>query len=62
MYCPRVGGAVGSQGVLEVAVHALNHPIGLWMVGRRDRVLDVQQLAQLGPDRRSELGSLSEVF
>ena len=52
---PRVGGAAGSQGVFEAAMHPLHHPVGLWVVGRRDRVPDVEQRAQLGPDGRGEL-------
>jgi hypothetical protein len=42
-------GAAGTEGVLEMAMEAFDHPIGLWMVCWCLGVLDVQQVAQGGP-------------
>jgi hypothetical protein len=56
MVHPVRRGAAGSEGVLQVAVKAFHHPVGLRVVGGRLAVLDVEQAAQGSPQGRGELG------
>jgi hypothetical protein len=42
-------GAAGPEGVLQTAVEAFYHPVGLGMVGSGLVVLDVEQAAEGGP-------------
>jgi hypothetical protein len=49
-------GAAGEEGVLQVAVEAFHHPVGLWVVGRSKVVLDVEQAAEGDPQGGGELG------
>ncbi len=56
MVHPVRSGAEGAEGVIQAAVEASHHPIGLWVVGCRLAVLDVDQAAQGGPQGGGELG------
>jgi hypothetical protein len=49
-------GAAGVEGVLQMAVEAFNHPLGLRVVGICLVVLDVEQAAEGGPQGGGELG------
>jgi hypothetical protein len=49
-------GAAGPEGVLQTAVEAFYHPVGLGMVGSGLVVLDVEQAAEGGPKGGGELG------
>jgi hypothetical protein len=49
-------GAAGAEGVLQAAVEAFHHPVGLWVVGSGLVVLDVEQAAEGGPQGGGELG------
>ncbi len=42
MVDPVRRGAAGAEGVLQVAVEAFHHPVGLWVVGSGLVVLDVK--------------------
>ncbi len=47
---------LGAEGVLQAAVEAFHHPVGLRVVGGLLAVLDVEQAAQGGLQRGGELG------
>jgi hypothetical protein len=49
-------GAAGVEGVLQAAVEAFHHLVGLRVVGRSLAVLDVEQAAEGGPQGGGELG------
>ncbi len=49
-------GAAGAEGILQAAVEAFYHPIGLRVVGSHLAVLDVEQAAEGGPQGGGELG------
>jgi hypothetical protein len=49
-------GAAGPEGVLQMAVEAFYHPVGLRVVGGGLVVLDVEQAAEGGPQGGGELG------
>jgi hypothetical protein len=49
-------GAAGAEGVLQAAVEAFYHPVGLRVVGSSLVVLDVEQAAEGGPQGGGELG------
>jgi hypothetical protein len=49
-------GASGAEGVLQAAVEALSHPVGLRVVGSSLVVLDVEQAAEGNPQGGGELG------
>jgi hypothetical protein len=53
---PVCHSAAGAEGVLQAAVEAFLHPIGLWVVGNGLVVLDVEQAAEGGPQGGGELG------
>ncbi len=42
---PRWTCSACTQGILELPVHTLNHPVALRMVGSSEHVLDAQALA-----------------
>ncbi len=46
----------GAAGVLQAAVEAFHHPVGLRVVGHSLVVLDVEQAAEGGPQGGGELG------
>jgi hypothetical protein len=48
--------AEGAEGVLQAAVEAFHHPVGLRVVGRSLVVLDVEHTAEGGPQGGGELG------
>jgi hypothetical protein len=48
--------AAGAEGVLQAAVEAFYHPVGLRVVGSGLVVLDVEQAAEGGPQEGGELG------
>ncbi len=57
MVNPVRRGAAGAEGVLQAAVEAFHHPVGLWVVGSSLVVLlDVEQAAEGGPQGGGELG------
>ncbi len=56
MVNPVRRGAAGAEGVLQAAVEAFYHPIGLRVVGSSLVVLDVEQAAEGGPQGGGELG------
>jgi hypothetical protein len=49
-------GAGGAEGVLQAAVEAFHHLVGLRVVGSSLAVLDVEQAAEGGPQGGGELG------
>jgi hypothetical protein len=49
-------GEAGAEGVLQAAVEAFNHLVGLRVVGSSLVVLDVEQAAEGGPKGGGELG------
>ena len=49
-------GAAGAEGVLQAAVEAFYHPVGLRVVGSGLVVLDVEQAVEGGPQGGGELG------
>jgi hypothetical protein len=49
-------GTAGPEGVLQTAVEAFHHPVGLRVVGGGLVVLDVEQTAEGGPQGGAELG------
>jgi hypothetical protein len=49
-------GAAGAEGVLQAAVEAFYHPVGLWVVGSSLVVLDVEQAAEGGPQGGGKMG------
>jgi hypothetical protein len=55
-------GAAGAEGVLQAAVEAFYHPVGLRVVGSSLVVLDVEQAAEGGPQGGGELGLQSDVM
>jgi hypothetical protein len=57
MIHPVCRGAAGPKRVLEVAVEAFHHPVGLWVVNCHLSVLDVEQAAQSSPQGGGELGA-----
>ncbi len=48
--------AAGTEGVLEAAVETFHHPVRLRVIGCRLAVLDVEKVAQGGPQGGDELG------
>ncbi len=56
MVDPVRRGAAGPEGVLQTAVEAFYHPVGLRMVSGGLVVLDVEQAAEGGPQGGGELG------
>ncbi len=56
MVDPVCRGAAGPEGVLQTAVEAFYHPVGLRVVGGGLVVLDVEQAAEGGPQGGGELG------
>ncbi len=48
--------AAGAEGILQAAVEAFHHPVGLQVVGGCLAVLDVEQTEQGGPQGGGELG------
>jgi hypothetical protein len=53
---PVRGGAAGAEDVLQAAVEAFYHPVGLQVVGSHLAVLDVEQAAEGSPQGGGELG------
>ncbi len=56
MVDPVRRGAAGAEGVLQAAVEAFYHPVGLRVVGSSLVVLDVEHAAEGGPQGGGELG------
>ena len=56
MVDPVSRGAAGAEGVLQAAVEAFHHPVGLRVVGSSLVVLDVEQAAEGSPQGGGELG------
>jgi hypothetical protein len=52
---PVSRGAAGAEGVLQAAVEAFHHPVGLQVVGSSLVVLDVEQAADGGSQGGGEL-------
>jgi len=48
----------GTQGVFELPVNSLNHPVGLRMVSGSELALDAELLAKAGPEGGDELPAL----
>ncbi len=53
---------VGPEHVFDVAVEAFEQTIGLWVVGCCLGMLDVEQVAQGGPQGGGELGAVVRVM
>ncbi len=54
-------GAAGPECILQAAVEAFHHPVGLRMVGGGLVVLDVEEAAESGPQGGGELGPASSL-